>query len=140
MNPWLILQPAVSLLLLTAVVWGFMYARRLHYMFRHDVDPQSVSTPELVNQRIPAGVNNASNNLKNLFELPVVFYALCAFLLVSHRVDGVYLYAAWAYVGLRALHSLVHCTVNIVKLRFAVYFGSSLLLWFMVVRFAAGTF
>ncbi len=64
---------------------------------------------------LPASVNHASNNLKNLFELPVVFYALCAVLLVSQSVDAVYLYCAWAFVGLRVLHSLIHCTVNIVR-------------------------
>lgn len=140
MDKLLILQPVVALFLLTAAVWAFMYGRRLYFMFGHDIDPQSVSTPELINERIPASVNNSSNNLKNLFEVPVVFYALCVLLLISGRVDAVYLYAAWAYFGLRTLHSLIHCTVNVVRIRFAFYFLSSLILWFAVVRFAVTVF
>jgi hypothetical protein len=135
-NQQLILQPVVSMFLLTGSVWAFMYIRRLSFMLRHNIDPQSVATPELMNARLPAYINNSSNNLKNLFELPVVFYALCAFLLLSQKVDAVFLYSAWAYAGLRATHSLVHCTVNVVNLRFAAYFLSSLVLWFMVARLA----
>ena len=40
--------------------------------------------------------------------------------------------AAWLFVGLRAAHSVVHCTVNIVKVRFVFYLLSSLVLWFML--------
>ncbi len=136
MDQQLILQPVVSLFIVTGIVWAVMYARRLSYMFTNQVDPQRVATPELMSSVLPVHINMASNNLKNLFELPVVFYALCVFLLLSQRVDALFLYAAWAYVGLRGLHSLIHCTVDSVKARFTAYFLSSLVLWFMVVRLA----
>ena len=136
MNQQVILQPVVALFLLTAIVWAFMYARRLPFILGNNIDPQSIATPELLNAQLPASINNSSNNLKNLFELPVVFYVLCAFLLLSKKVDEVFLYSAWAFVGLRAIHSLIHCTVNIVNFRFTAYFLSSLILWFMVVRLA----
>lgn len=136
MDQQLILQPVAVMFLLTAAVWAYMYARRLPFILRNGIDPQSIASPELLNARLPAPINQASNNLKNLFELPVVFYALCALLVVAARVDTLYLQAAWVFVGLRAAHSLVHCTVNIVNLRFTAYFLSSLVLWFMVGRFA----
>lgn len=130
-----IIKPAVALFILTAMVLVYMYGRRLYFLFSHDVEPQSVSTPELLSERLPASVNNSSNNLKNLFELPVIFYALCAYLFITHHVDAVYVYAAWAFVCLRTLHSLVHCTTNIVKVRFSLYMLSALVLLFMVMRF-----
>ena len=122
--------------LLTGIVWAFMYARRIPFLLRSGVDLQTIATPELLNAVIPAKLNNPSNNLKNLFELPVVFYALCIILFVSSRVDESYLYAAWAFVGFRAIHSLIHSTVNIVYFRFITYFLASLALWFMVGRLA----
>ena len=70
-------------------------------------------------QTAPAAVSNPSDNLKNLFELPVLFYAL-ALLLVRHesrrrrRTSS----AAWAFVVFRVAHSLVHCTFNRVMVRF----------------------
>jgi hypothetical protein len=51
-------------------------------------------------------------------------------------VDSVYVSSAWLYVAFRAIHSLIHCTRNIVKARFAVYMLSSIVLWFMVIRAA----
>ncbi len=140
MNQQLILQPVVALFILTGIVWALMYTRRLSYMFANKIDPQSVATPELMSASLPSYIHNASNNLKNLCELPVVFYAVCAFLLLSQRVDMLFVNAAWAYVGLRVLHSLIHCTVNTVKFRFTAYFLSSLVLWSMVVRLALAVF
>lgn len=136
MSQMSIIKPAVALFILTALVLIYMYSRRLYFMFSHDVEPQSVSTPELLSERLPSSVNNSSNNLKNLFELPVIFYALCAYLFITHHVDTVYIYAAWIFVCLRALHSLVHCTLNIVKVRFTLYMLSALVLLFMVARFS----
>jgi hypothetical protein len=89
---------------------------------------------------LPDAVNLPSNNLKNLFEMPVLFYALCMALYALGRADDEYLMLAWVYVGLRAAHSVVHCTVNIVNLRFAAYFLSSLVLVFMLLRFALQVF
>lgn len=140
MKQQLILQPVLALFLLTGVVWAYMYARRLPFILGNRIDPQSIATPELMNARLPAAINSPSNNLKNLFELPVVFYALCAFLLLTQKVDGAFLSMAWAYVGLRAVHSAIHCTVNIVNFRFAAYLLSSLVLWFMVGRLAWSVF
>jgi hypothetical protein len=140
MNQQLILQPVMAMFLLTGLVWALMYARRIRYTLVNHIDPQSLATPEFLNARIPVAINNPSNNLKNLFELPVIFYALCAFLLLTHRVDQAYLTCAWAFVALRFVHSVIHCTINIVNLRFAAYFLSSIALWVMVVRMAAGLF
>jgi hypothetical protein len=53
-------------------------------------------------------------------------------------VNEFYLDAAWIFVAFRALHSLVHCTVNIVMLRFWLYAISTLALWAMVGRAAIG--
>ena len=70
-----ILNPLVAMMVLTFVVWVFMYARRLGYMVRHGIDAQEVNTPQKMALRLPESVEAPSNNLKNLFELPVLFYA-----------------------------------------------------------------
>jgi hypothetical protein len=132
----LILQPLFALIMLTAAVWVFMYVRRLAFILNNQIDPQRIATPEKLNAVIPAEINHSSNNLKNLFELPIIFYLLCLVLLATQRVDMIFLYSAWAYVGLRAIHSLIHCTFNVVNLRFAAYFLSSLVLWFIAGRLA----
>lgn len=127
-----ILNPLVAMMVLTFVVWVFMYARRLGYMVRHGIDPQEVDTPQKMALRLPESVEAPSNNLKNLFELPVLFYVVCLTLLHLGWVSPTDVAAAWLFVGLRAAHSVVHCTVNIVKVRFVFYLLSSLVLWFML--------
>lgn len=131
-----VLQPVVALMLLTALVWLYMYVLRLGYILVNKIEAQSIASPEALNAALPERINRPSNNLKNLFELPVIFYAVCAFALISQRADATLVKLAWAYVALRAAHSLIQCTVNIVPLRFAAYLLSSLVLWFMVARLA----
>jgi len=82
----------------------------------------------------PSAVSNPSDNLKNLFEMPVLFYALALYLFVTNQVDAAYVYAGWIFVGFRALHSAVHCTFNLVLLRFWLYAISTVALWFIVLR------
>ena len=125
---------------LSFCVWVYMYIRRLGYIFGRQIDAQAIASPEQLNALLPEAVNRPSNNLKNLFELPVLFYALCALLLATQKADGLYVQLAWIYVALRTLHSLVHCTVNLVLPRFALYMASSVVLWGMLGRFALSAF
>ena len=52
------------------------------------------------------------------------------------QVDSAYVAAAWVFVAFRALHSAVHCTFNLVMLRFYLYLIATLAVWFMVGRAA----
>jgi hypothetical protein len=51
-------------------------------------------------------------------------------------VDAAYVNAGWIFAAFRALHSAVHCTFNLVLLRFWLYAISTAVLWFMVIRAA----
>ena len=64
----------------------------------------------------------------------MLFYALALYLFVTSQVDGLHVAAAWVFVGFRALHSAVHCSVNIVMLRFYLYLVSALAVRFMAAR------
>lgn len=140
MNNELILQPVVALMLLTGIVWVVLFAKRIPAMKKARLPTQTWTTPDKVVELLPEAISYPANNLKNLFELPVVFYALCIVLFVTDRVDSVYVSAAWGFVAFRAVHSLIHCTFNHVMTRFLCYLVASLILWFMVVRAAFGLF
>lgn len=135
MDQAVIFQPFVATMLLTMVVWVYMYGRRLPFIFSSGLDPRQMTPLELA-RRSPPQVSNPSDNLKNLFELPTVFYAVVLYLYVTHQVDGGYVVAAWGFFLFRVLHSVVHCTVNFIPLRFALYVISAGALWFMVTRAA----
>jgi hypothetical protein len=59
-------------------------------------------------------------------------------LFVSGRVTQHELFLAWGYVGLRAAHSLVHLTFNIVLIRLIVFAGSNIVLVIMWTMFFFG--
>jgi hypothetical protein len=134
MNGAEIFQPFIGMLVLTFVVWVYMYVLRISYSKRERIHPQRMTTPERGKALMPEEVCYPAYNLTNLFELPVIFYALCLTLYVTGNVDQVYVVAAWAFFVLRVLHSIVHCTVNRVYLRFFLYMGGALALWFMLGR------
>jgi hypothetical protein len=135
-----IFGPFFATMLLTLVVWVYMYIRRISFIRANNLSPGDLSVPGALAQLSPAAVSNPSDNLKNLFEVPVLFYALALYLFVTNRVDATYVNAAWVFVAFRALHSAVHCTFNLVMLRFYLYLVSTLAVWFMFGRAALGYF
>lgn len=139
MNQNAIFGPFLSVMLLTLVVWFYMYSKRIPFLQKSKINPNDL-TPAEIARISPPSVANPSDNLKNLFELPTLFYGLVLYLFVTNHVDQGYLIAAWVFAGFRVLHSAVHCTVNIVLLRFWLYCISALALWFMLVRAALGAF
>ncbi len=134
MNDDLIFIPMLAMMLLTAAVWFYMYAKRITAMRRAGVRVQTYTTPDKIVEHLPEAVNYSANNLKNLFELPILFYALCLYLFVTGNVDPAYLIAAWIFVAFRMLHSIVHCTRNVVMLRFRLYCVAAFALWFILGR------
>jgi hypothetical protein len=136
MNSDPIWLPFCAMALLTALVWVKLYADRLGEMRARGIAPQ-----ELASARAAAGQlekTAAADNFRNLFEVPVLFYALCIAIAVTGGSTPAVVTAAWAYVGLRALHSLIHVTYNRVVHRFLVYVASTLLLFGMWIAFFLG--
>lgn len=135
MNHPAILCPALGLVGLTFVVATWMFYTRVRYMQQTRFNlklAKSRSTMAVATQ----SVSGPADNLQNLFELPVLFYALVPLLIVTSTSSLGFVIAGWAYVGLRALHSLIHCTYNNVMHRFTAYLLSSLVLLGMWVGFA----
>ena len=131
-----IFGPFFATMLLTLLVWVYMYIRRISFITKNNINPKDLTVPGALAQRSPAAVSNPSDNLKNLFEIPVLFYALALYLFVTNQVDAAYVSAAWIFVAFRVLHSAVHCTFNLVMLRFYLYLFSTLAVWFIAVRAA----
>lgn len=136
MSQTAIFGPFFAVMLLTLAVWVYMYVRRIHFLQSNDIQPDQISTPEALARITPPRVATPSDNLKNLFELPVLFYGICLCLYATSQVDGTYVGAAWVFASFRALHSGVHCTFNHIMTRFTLYLIASLALWTMVVRAA----
>jgi hypothetical protein len=131
-----IFGPFFAMMCLTLVVWVYMYVRRITFISANKINPKDLAAPGKLAQLSPPAVSNPSDNLKNLFEIPVIFYALALYLFVTKQVDSIYVIAAWIFVAFRVLHSTVHCTFNLVILRFYLYLSASLAVWFIAIRAA----
>lgn len=131
-----IFSPLFATLFLTLLVWVYMYIRRINFITRGNISPKDLAIPGKLAQIEPPQVSNPSDNFKNLFEIPVIFYGLVLYLFITNQVDTIYVTAAWIFVIFRALHSLVHCTFNIVMLRFYLYLFATFSVWFMAIRAA----
>ena len=131
-----IFGPFFATMFLTLVVWAYMYVRRIGFIRSKGISPKDLAVPGELVRLSPPEVSNPSDNLKNLFEIPVLFYALALYLFATNQVDDAYVSAAWVFVAFRALHSVVHCTINLVMLRFYLYLFSTLAVWFIAARAA----
>ena len=129
-----ILQPMLAMMVLTAIVWFWLYAKRLPAMRKVGESAQAYTTPDKGASLLPEAVGYPAHNFRNLFELPVLFYALCLYLFVTGTAERPDEIAAWTFVAFRAAHSIVHSTVNIVMARFLAYLVATLALWFMLGR------
>ena len=62
-----------------------------------------------------------AHNYMHLMEQPTLFYAIALTLALMDFGNGINLWLAWGYVGLRIVHSIVQSTVNIVQIRFTIF-------------------
>lgn len=130
-----IFSPLFATVFLTLLVWVYMYIRRIRFITSRKLSPKDL-TPGAFAQISPPQVSNPSDNLKNLFEIPIIFYALVLYLFITKQVDALYVNVAWVFVGFRVLHSAVHCTFNLIMLRFYLYLFATLAVWFIAIRAA----
>jgi hypothetical protein len=117
---------ALAMVLLTFVVGGRLLYTRVDEMRRKRIHPQAAAT----SAQMAARLENvqAADNFRNLFEVPVLFYALVAMALATAHIPDWLVTGAWAYVALRVAHSVIHCTYNRVYHRLAVFMASFLLI------------
>ena len=129
----LIFAPMGAMALLTFLVLGFIPARRFRAVFARQVTADDFKLGE--SAAVPAHVAVANRNFMNLLELPILFYVICLMYFVAGRLDQTALMVAWAYVALRAVHSVIHIAYNNVIHRLTAYAVSNVVLMALWVLF-----
>ena len=124
----------LAMVALTFVVGLHMFRIRVGEMMARRIHPQSVA---LSGQRAQRLVDSrASDNFNHLFEVPVLFYLLCAVAIGTGHIPVWLPALAWLFVLSRVVHSAIQCTYNRVMHRLAVFLGSVLLLLVMWAMYA----
>lgn len=125
-----LLGPVVALVAWSLVMYIWMYVARLTAMKRAGISLKGRrgSRGSALEGVIPDEANWKAHNYAHLMEQPTIFYAIVFALILMDFDAPINVNLAWAYVGLRVVHSLVQATVNIVALRFSLFTLSSLCL------------
>ena len=133
--------PMYYMVLLTASV--FLLSTLIR--FKNVLVDKTHTGSELMKIPLPASAaqitKQADRNLINLFEFPILFYAICVVLYVTGKVDAYFVLLAYWFVGLRVAHSLYHIFINgfigDMPLRALLWLPSWLIVIWMWVRFAS---
>ena len=133
--------PMYYMVLLTASV--FLLSTLIR--FKNVLVDKSHTGSELMKIPLPASAaqitKQADRNLINLFEFPILFYAICVVLYVTGKVDAYFVVLAYWFVGLRVAHSFYHIFINgfigDLPLRALIWLPSWLIVIWMWVRFAS---
>jgi len=135
MNPAWILWPLLVMVALTFAVSIVMYRRRIAEIRAKEIRLQSVASALGMATQLEDA--RASDNYRNLYEGPVLFYVAVLAAFALKVVTPLLLALAWIYVACRVAHSLIHCTTNRVRHRFYAFVASHAVLLVLWVVLAA---
>src|SRR5262245_58805073 len=112
-----LLTPVVALVAWSLVMQVWMYVARIGAMRRAGMSVKGVRGTRGMDGIIPDEANWKAHNYGHLMEQPTIFYAIVFALILMGFDAPINVYLAWAYVGLRVVHSVLQSTVNIVLYR-----------------------
>jgi hypothetical protein len=137
-NKSAILLPMFALFAWTAFVLLLLAYRRVTLSRKHRISTSEFALGE--SSKVPLAATLANRNYMNLLELPMLFYVGCLMAYATGMVLPGMLVAAWVYVGLRVVHSVIHLSYNHVMQRFAAFAASNVALIFLWVLLAGAVF
>lgn len=120
--------PMIAHAFLVFILYYMLSKRRMAGIRSGDVDPRQFKE----NLAEPAESLLVHNNLKNQFELPMLFHAGVVAIFICNADNIITIGLAWIFVISRYAHSYVHVTSNRLLLRrplFMVGFLATVLMW-----------
>ena len=132
-----ILAPAAVLILWSMVILVWMAGTRLPAMSKIGMDLSKAPPGGRgvdIDPNVPPTVAWKSHNYAHLMEQPTLFYATVGILALAGAGAGLNTTLAWAYVGLRILHSLWQVLVNTIPIRFGLFLLSSICLFALAIN------
>lgn len=125
-----IVWPTVALAGLIFAVWAILLRKRFAHIAANRPTAADFADAEAVG-RYFRPVERPAQNLANLFEMPVLYFALAPLLIVMDSASGAQVALAWAFVALRLAHTVIHIGPNTIRTRARVYIASSATLFVM---------
>lgn len=129
-----ILWPTVGMAALIFAVWSVLLRQRFAHIAGNKPTVADFANAEAV-ERYFRPVERPAQNLANLFEMPVLYFALVPLLIVTGSASDIQVGLAWTFVALRLAHSIIHIGPNRIRTRARVYVASSVALFAMWLGF-----
>ena len=128
-----ILFPLFAQVALTFGLLGWLGVGRVGAVTRREVRLKDIALGQKAwGDRLTA----LSNSYSSQFELPVLFYAVIAFAIVTGYTTGFQITLAWAFVALRYAHAAIYNTTNNLRHRLAIFTLGALVLLVMWIALA----
>lgn len=118
MNRDLIFLPILVQVLLTLATYVLLIKTKIRAMKAGEVD---MARRALHDDAWPESVMKINNNIRNQFEVPVLFYVLAFMLWALEAVNALTLAAAWLFAVSRIVHAWIHIGSNYVPNRRRVF-------------------
>lgn len=129
----MILLPVFVLVALTLSLAIWMGYERNRVVYSREVKIKDIA---LTKENWPEQAKKVSNAYHNQYELPILFYILVAFAMLTRKADLIFVVLSWAFVISRLIHAYIHTTTNRVPRRFFAYLVGLVVLTIMWVYFA----
>ena len=88
----------------------------------------------------PPHLRKLGNNFDNQFDLPMMWYGLCALVIATAKVDGIMALLSWAFLLSRLAHSYIHTGSNRLPQRMYAYLAGTAALFTMWIWFGLRLF
>jgi hypothetical protein len=128
MNHNLIFLPVVIQIVLVFSLYIYLAIVKSKAIKAGKVDEQRRS---LYDDAWPDYVLKVNNNIRNQFEVPVIFYVLVLLMWLIQSINIVMHILAWLFVASRILHSIIHVGSNYVPKRRKIFMFGCLILIIM---------
>jgi hypothetical protein len=128
-----LLLPVFVQVALTFALMAWMWKLRIGALKGREVTFKDIALRE---PAWPPRVTQVGNCFHNQLELPVLFYVLVAFILITRSNDIIFVVLAWAFVAARLVHAYIHTGRNDVQSRFYAMVASLMALMAMWIVFA----
>jgi hypothetical protein len=125
----LIFYPPAVLILVTLLTYAYLLRVKVRENRAGRVNRERWTMHE---DAWPDAVRQVNNNLRNQFEMPMLFYAVCFMLWALEAVGVIALAAAWLFVASRLVHGWIHLTSNRMRHRARAFQAGWWLLLFML--------
>jgi hypothetical protein len=120
-----ILQPVIALLIWTLVMSFWLLFTRIPAMMAQKIVLDPKVPPKELTKDLPAKVRWKADNYNHLMEAPTLFYAAALVVALADPTNGAAVTAAWVYVVLRVMHSLVQVLINHIPSRLFLFLLST---------------